>query len=461
MLVDPDAKLLPALEHKVEWAAELLGFERNTAQWKEIVEWELKKWKSREINPERIFFPLDDGREEPVTAILALHYCPYRNDTYKGGINRSHTGTPDACRSSAFLMTWKAQIVRAEWGGAKLYIVHERDSLEYSETEANAAVKAVARHFVRCHYFKNDEYTYIPAPDAGTTPKNMDEISQIFGQQYPAPVTGRTIRNGGIPWREEATGHGGLIVFETLLNLVPSPITDTEEIRVVLQGTGMVGRHFALLSQNPQFTNRKYRFVAISNARGGIINPDGIDVSALPNDPNASLRHLGGTPCLKEDVLYQDCDLLVLAATSNAITAENAHRISTTWVNPLGNSAIHPAAESILAAKNILFPNSFHANAGGLCLSHEEYKESHSGPILYVRRDEVKTRVVEDLRETLDGSTKQIVAIHKRFNVSLSDAAWIFSTYGVLVAALEKHEFSRLKQYRNTLLPRLRDMQLT
>lgn len=441
--------LLDPLVAKMEWAAETLGVER------EITEKELKRWKLWEYTNDRIFFPRDDGSYEPLRVTVALHYCPYLSEVHKGGENFSNDGTPDACRASAFSMTHKNALVRVEFGGGKTYMVAEHPITSYSHYERHAAVKAGNEALIRDGIIRTDRY--LPATDAGTNSEDMDEGTHLYllikGTVTPTPFTGRSVGKGGVPWREQATAHGGIVVFERLRQIIPSSIADKapEDISIIVQGLGQVGGNFIRLI-NGQFAKYgieapRYRLIGIANVHGGVYNPDGIDVSALSADPNAPLPYGLGETCSSEEILLKPCDVLVPAAKGNVITRINAHQLQAKWVLPLANFPIHPSAEPLLDARGILFPHYFHANAGGVFVSFEEYRESHGGPIHDVMTDEVRKRIIRDLTQTMENATEEVMEYSRRYNASLSDAAWLASVDEVVRNLKEKHKFTRLRKF--------------
>src|SRR5205814_8084395 len=87
----------------------------------------------------------------------------------------------------------------------------------------------------------------IPAPDVGTSPREMawifDTYSMNKGHSVLGVVTGKPLTVGGSLGRLEATARGGLYCTLGALEKMSLPI---EGLRVVVQGFGNVGSYYAL-----------------------------------------------------------------------------------------------------------------------------------------------------------------------------------------------------------------------
>ena len=117
----------------------------------------------------------------------------------------------------------------------------------------------------------------IPAPDVGTSPREMawifDTYSMNKGHSVLGVVTGKPLTVGGSLGRLEATSRGGLYcLLEALKKLDMTPAGQ----RVAIQGFGNVGSFLA------QFLHEEgAKVVAVSDSGGGIYNPKGLDVPAV------------------------------------------------------------------------------------------------------------------------------------------------------------------------------------
>jgi glutamate dehydrogenase (NAD(P)+) len=111
----------------------------------------------------------------------------------------------------------------------------------------------------------------VPAPDVNTSPREMAWIADEFGN--PAVVTGKPIEAGGSAGRGAATATGGFYVFSELKDRLG---VDPASARVVIQGFGNAGQIFAQIC-----AREGIKVIAVSDSRGGILNPEGLDIDAL------------------------------------------------------------------------------------------------------------------------------------------------------------------------------------
>src|SRR5690606_29936475 len=117
----------------------------------------------------------------------------------------------------------------------------------------------------------------VPAPDLGTDAQVMAWIMDTFsmhkGYTVAGVVTGKPVEIGGSLGRLQATGRGILYITqeacrETGINLTGASIA--------IQGFGNVGSVAARL-----LSRAGAKVVAVSDDRGGIYNPDGLDIEAI------------------------------------------------------------------------------------------------------------------------------------------------------------------------------------
>lgn len=114
----------------------------------------------------------------------------------------------------------------------------------------------------------------VPAPDVDTNPQVMawmlDEYEKFVGHKEPAVITGKPLGKGGSQGREEATGLGGAILLREVVKSLGKKPSQT---KVAVQGFGNVGYWFAKWAQSFGF-----KVVALSDSKGGIYNPKGLDI---------------------------------------------------------------------------------------------------------------------------------------------------------------------------------------
>lgn len=205
---------------------------------------------------------MDDGRIEMFTG-YRVHHNTSRGPT-KGGIRYSLSVTLDEVRALAMWMTWKCALVNIPYGGAKGAVICDPSTLSVREPE-----KLTRRFATEVSILMSPEGD-IPAPDMGTNPQIMawimDTYSMHRGYSVPAVVTGKPLNIGGSVGRIEATGRGVIFSVRQALAYVEQP---PEKPSVVIQGFGNVGSNVA------------HGDDLVAEVRGGIHNPEGLDVEVL------------------------------------------------------------------------------------------------------------------------------------------------------------------------------------
>ncbi len=202
-----------------------------------------------------------------------MHHSTARGPT-KGGIRYHPAVTLDEVRALAMWMTWKCAVMNLPYGGAKGGVVCDPKRLSAQELEA-----LTRRYATEIAVLMSPEGD-IPAPDVNTTPQIMawimDTYSMLRGHSVPAVVTGKPVPVGGSLGRTEATGRGAMVTTREALARLGRPL---EGARVAVQGFGNVGSVSATL-----LYDAGARIVAVSDSRGGTLNPQGLD-------PRSLLRH--------------------------------------------------------------------------------------------------------------------------------------------------------------------------
>ncbi|MCW5883101.1 MAG: Glu/Leu/Phe/Val dehydrogenase, partial [Anaerolineae bacterium] len=212
----------------------------------------------------------------------------------------------------------------------------------------------------------------IPAPDMGTDAQTMawimDTYSMHKGYSVPAVVTGKPIEIGGSYGRAEAPGRGVMFVAREALKRRGKSI---EDVTVAVQGFGSVGRTVALLTQG-----KGASIVAVSDSRGGVYNPHGLDVEALiqhKQQTGSVVGFPGSEGMTNAELLGLAVDVLVPAAMENQITAFNADHIQAPLIVEAANGPTTPAADRILRDKGIELIPDILANTGGVTVSYFEW----------------------------------------------------------------------------------------
>ncbi len=299
---------------------------------------------------------------------------------FKGGIRYHPDSNLDEVTALASLMTWKTALVGIPYGGAKGAIAVDPKTFSTKELEE------LSRAYVRQIFESIGPKRDIPAPDVGTSPQVMawmvDEYSKLAGHFEPTAFTGKPVEIGGSFGRDTATGFGGAVVLREFLK-ARSRKPEAGSYRVAIQGFGAVGSAIARL-----LFHEGYRVIALSDSRGAIYHPGGIDVEetvrvqeerGLMNQRPCSLEEASGGKCKvisNDELLALDVDILIPAALENAINESNAERLKTKVVFELANGPTTPEAEAVLSRRGIEVIPDILGNSGGVVGSYFEWVQS-------------------------------------------------------------------------------------
>src|SRR4030088_2982499 len=212
---------------------------------------------------------LDDGRIEVFTGYRVQHSIA--RGPGKGGIRFAPDVSLDEVRALAAWMTWKCAVVNIPFGGAKGGVICDPASLSRSELEK------ITRRYTAELMDQFGPEKDVPAPDMGTNPQTMAWIMDTYSMHarhtVTSVVTGKPLSLGGSRGRVEATGRGLMLICREAAPLRGLTLAGS---RIVVQGFGNVGSIAARMCHEAGA-----RVIAVSDIAGGIVNPNGIDMSAL------------------------------------------------------------------------------------------------------------------------------------------------------------------------------------
>ena len=284
----------------------------------------------------------------------------------KGGIRFSPYVSLDEVRALAMWMTWKCAVVGIPFGGAKGGVLCDPHKMSRSELE-----RMTRRYATEISIIMGPN-SDIPAPDMNTNPQVMAWIMDTFsmhqGYSVPAVITGKPLAIGGSEGRLEATARGVQVVTREALkdlNMLP------DRCSVVIQGFGNVGSVTARL-----LAEMGCKIVGLSDIKGGVYNPAGIDVhmALRYSKEHGNLAGLPGTELVTNDELMElSCDILIPAALENQLTGRNAARVKAHLVVEAANGPTTPDAEAILYDNGVTIVPDILANAGGVTVSYFEW----------------------------------------------------------------------------------------
>lgn len=363
---------------------------------------------------------MDDGSVE-VFSSFRTQYNGARGPT-KGGI-RFHPGVDEEeVEELAFLMTLKCAVVDIPFGGAKGGVTV--DPRQLSDTE----LERLSRAYIEEYHGHIGPHQDIPAPDINTDSRimawMMDEYEKVEGEKAPGVITGKPPKLGGSKGREYATSLGGAVILEEFLEAEGW----NGDIDVAIQGFGNVGSHLARFLHE-----RGFNVVAVSDADGGIHNPEGIDIPALfeAYEEDGDLFQMDNTDQITNDeLLTMDVDVLIPAAIEDQITADNVEAVQADAILEMANGPTTPEADDYLAAHDVPVIPDILANAGGVTVSYFEWVQNLANE--YWSEERVREELEEYMRRAFD----QVIDVREAEDgdTTLREAAYIQAVDRVLEA---------------------------
>ena len=285
----------------------------------------------------------------------------------KGGIRYHPDVTLDEVKALAMWMTWKCALMNIPFGGAKGGVVCDPKAMSVRELER------MTRRYTSEIISEIGPEKDIPAPDVGTSPREMawifDTYSMNKGHSVLGVVTGKPLTVGGSLGRLEATSRGGLYCL----------------LEALEKQDRTLGGH---ARRDPGLRQRRQLLRAVL-ARGRREGRRGLRLERRRLQPEGHRRagraratsrrrtrwqgFRGGDAITNEDLILLDCDVLAPCALEQVITADNAAKVKAKIVLEGANGPTTPAADDILEDMGVLILPDVLANAGGVVVSYFEW----------------------------------------------------------------------------------------
>ncbi len=340
-----------------------------------------------------------------------VQYNDARGPT-KGGIRFHPQENIDTVKALSAWMTWKCSLANIPYGGAKGGIICDPKGMDERELES------LSRAYIRSlgRYIGPD--VDIPAPDVYTTPQimawMMDEYSNIVRHNEWGVITGKPVDIWGSEGRKDSTAMGAMYIMREAAKMLK---IDLKKAKIAVQGFGNAGMYAYTLSKKMFGAN----VVAISDSKGGVYDPDGLDLKKL-NDAKDKTGSVDGyksknaEKVSNEKLLELDVDILIPAAIENQVRGDNADDIKAKLLLELANGPVTPEADAILHEKKVLDLPDFLVNSGGVVGSYFEWVQNINGYYwetddFYAKLDKILTKSFKstiDMRKSYMDNGKRI-----------------------------------------------------
>jgi glutamate dehydrogenase/leucine dehydrogenase len=346
---------------------------------------------------------MDDGRLRVFEGYRVQHSTV--RGPAKGGIRYAEEVDLDEVKALAAWMSMKCAVVNIPLGGGKGGVKVNSKTLSVGELER--LTRAYTRAIAPIIGPKKD----VPAPDMYTNPQTMawiaDEFSILRGENTLGVVTGKPLEVGGSLGRDAATAQGGMYVFDKYLEHTGAKVETA-----VVQGFGNAGYFAAKL-----LIQKGIRVIAVSDSKGGIFKPEGLDIEAVSRFKHQSGSVVGyadAQPVTNQEVLALACDVLFLAARESEVTADNAGAIAAGLLVELANGPVTPEADALLATKQIAVIPDILANAGGVTVSYFELLQNEANYYWPA------TEVQEKLQTVMEAALEHVISTRDKYSAQSS-----------------------------------------
>lgn len=344
----------------------------------------------------------------------------------KGGIRYHQNVNSSEVKALAMWMTWKCAVVGLPFGGAKGGVQVNPKLLSKNELQnLTRRFTAAIQPFIGPHQD-------IPAPDVNTNAQVMawlmDTYSMNVGHSVPGVTTGKPLVLGGSEGRSEATGRGTVFAVEEAAKHIDLDLSTT---KTVVQGFGNAGSVAAKLMHERNASS----VVAVSDSRGGVYNPNGLDLEAVARHKDRTGSVVGYVEAeyvTNDELLELPCDVLIPAALEGQITSRNADKVQAKILAEAANGPTLPEADDILYEKGVLLLPDVYTNAGGVTVSYFEWVQALQA--FPWSLDQVNDR----LRQVMQKAFQNVVEKSNEHGVHMRTAA--------LIRAIERvSEFTRVR----------------
>ena len=284
----------------------------------------------------------------------------------KGGIRMTPTVSVEEVFRLARTMTWKCAVAELPFGGAKSGIIANPKTISKEEKLKRIRAFAVALKPV-------SPSQYVAAPDINTGEQEMAAYALANGSLKsctgkPAHMCVRPGEKCGIPHEYGSTGYGAFHATRVAAEHIS---INLKKATIAIDGFGNVGSFLA-----KYISEFGAKVVAVSDSRGCVYNPDGLDYEKLKKvkeEARSVVNYEPGQVLRNEELFELPVDILVPASIPDVINERNADKIEAKLIVEAANIPATHESEERLHEKGVLVVPDIIANAGGVISSYAEY----------------------------------------------------------------------------------------
>ena len=259
----------------------------------------------------------------------------------------------------------------------------------------------------------------MPDTDLGTGEREMgwihDTYMVLFGENdinVSASTTGKPLALGGIQDRIEAGGAGVYFGLKRLLN--KKEFCEKYRIeegikgkKIIIQGFGEIGYWSCKFLQRAGA-----KIVGIQRKSSEAYSSKGLDVDKIFEfyNTNGTLKGFPDAEPIADDILSQECDILIPAAVERTITKNNVEKIKASIIGEAANGAVTYQAQKVCDEKGIAVVPDLVLNSAASMMSYFEWLKSieHArlGRLLKGYEEKSKQDLIIALGGTLEKAKK-------------------------------------------------------
>jgi glutamate dehydrogenase/leucine dehydrogenase len=175
---------------------------------------------------------------------------------------------------------------------------------------------------------------------------------------------------------------------------------DIDNATAAIEGFGNVGSFVA-----EYLTQIDVKVVAVSDSKGCIYSPDGLDYEKLldvKTETGSVINYRPGKVIENRELFELPVDILIPAALPDVINRYNSDRVKAKMVVEAANLPVSPETEKDLEERGVFVVPDILANAGGVISSYAEYRGYNPKRMLELVQRKIRQNTVKVIETALN-----------------------------------------------------------